>query len=919
LSERSQLAKEEQWYALDVDTALTALSSNSKNGLTDGEAKSRLERYGLNTIKSQRKASSFKLFVKQFKNLLIAILLIATIISAFLGEVIDAVVILAIVFFAVVLGFLQEFRAEQALESLKKMLSPTCAVVRNGTRREIPAEELVPGDILLLEAGDRVDADARIIEAFNLQIDEAPLTGESIPIQKSTLKLDDGTILADRVNVAYAGTTVTQGRGKALVTDTGMQTEFGKIATEVANIETEETPLERRMEEIGDKLGRISLVLVTIIAVGGLVEEYLRTGTIGFSFVVRIFLFAVALAVAAVPEALPAIVTGSLAIGMRIMAKRNALVRKMPAVETLGSTQVICSDKTGTLTRGEMTVREVFTAGTRYEITGEGYEPKGTITQNSVPLTSSEALERFSKASILCSDAVLSQEGDRWLVRGDTTEGALLTFAEKIGIRANDVRNSNPRVGELPFSSERKRLTTINVDKSGKVTAYMKGAPEIILSICASNIENGQTKKLTERDIDRAMKLNEEMAKRALRVLGVAEKTLDSVPTEYSEQAIESNFTFLGLAGINDPPRQDAIEAVKAAKAVGMKPVMISGDHKLTALAVARETGIYEEGNLVLTGEELDRLPEAQFEDELERISVYARVSPSHKLRIVDAWKKKGKVVAMTGDGVNDAPALKKADIGIAMGITGTDVTKEASDLVLADDNFATIIKAIEVGRWIYDNIKKYLAYLLQGNFVEIAVMTIASLLILPLMGLHGDSAIPLLAVQILYINLATDGLPAIALGFSPPDPDLMKRPPRPRNESVFTKDVTRLILMALIVQTPILILGFTTGLSEGLIAARSRLFLMFIGIELAIALNCRSLTYSMISVRPHKWVVLAVIWESILISILTLIPPTRIALGIVVPSFADLQWIFAAAIETMVSIELLKIFLNKHRITAGD
>jgi Ca2+-transporting ATPase len=438
----------------------------------------------------------------------------------------------------------------------------------------------------------------------------------------------------------------------------------------------------------------------------------------------------------------------------------------------------------------------------------------------------------------------------------------------------------------------------------------MKGAPEIILSLCGTYLEDDVVKRLTDDYRTRILGINEGMAAGAMRVLAVAQKQLESVPNEFNE-LIESGLTFLGLAGIIDPPRQDAIEAIAAARSVGIKLVMITGDHKLTALAIAKETGMYEEGDLVLTGQELDKLEEREFEDKVEKIGVYARVSPSHKLRIVDAWKKKGKVVAMTGDGINDAPALKRADIGIAMGITGTDVAKEASDLVLADDNFATIVTAIELGRWIYENIKKYLAYLLQGNFVEIAVMTLASLLILPSLGMYGSDALPLLAVQLLYINLATDGLPAIAIGLSPPDPDLMKRPPRPKDESVFTKDVTRLIIMALLVQTPVLILGFMTGLSETLLAARSRLFLMFIGIELAIALNCRSLTHSVLEVRPHKWVILAVIWETVLITILVLVPITRSALGIVYPSFADLLWILFAAMETMVSMELLKKFTN--------
>jgi Ca2+-transporting ATPase len=700
------------------------------------------------------------------------------------------------------------------------------------------------------------------------------------------------------------------GRGKAVVVNTGMRTQFGKIVEAVSSIEIEETPLERRMNEIGKTLGKIVLLLVAAIAVGTLIETYSRGGVIGFDLIASIFIFSVALAVAAVPEALPAIVTGSLAIGTRVMAQSNAIVRNLPAIETLGSTQIICTDKTGTLTKGEMTVREVWAANSRFEVTGTGYEPKGNLTAR---LGSDESkvrdvLQELAKAVVLCSDAVLHLEGEKWTVIGDVTEGALITFSEKLGVSTDELRRISVRVSELPFSSERKRLTTVHLDNREKVMAYTKGAPEKILGFCQS-IQKEEVVQLTREGKSAILSVSDQMAQSGLRVLAIAERTLDEVPKQYSEEMIETGFTFLGLVGINDPPRPDAIEAVQAARRVGMKPVMITGDHKLTALTIGKETGIYNVGDAAITGEELEKLGEAELEESVERISVYARVSPIHKMRIVNAWQKKGKVVAMTGDGVNDAPALKKADIGIAMGLTGTDVTRDAADLILADDNFATIIKAIELGRWVYYNIKKYLAYVLQTNFVEIAVMTLASLIVLPWRGLFGDKVLPLLAVQVLYINLATDGLPAIALGFSPPDPDLMIRAPRPKNEPVFTREVTRLILMALLVQTPILILGFTFGLNEGLLAARSRLFLMFVAMELAVALNCRSLSYSFLRVRPHKWLLLAVAWECMLIIALQIIPSTRAALGMVQPSRLDLAWIIGAAVVTTTAIELLKEF----------
>jgi len=897
------------WHSLDVKSVLSALESDPRAGLTTAEANLRRVAYGPNTLIAEQKRPPFKLLLKQFQNLLIGILLVASIISAFLGQVIEAMAIFVIVFFAVLLGFAQEYSAERSLASLKKMLKPKCTVLRDGKRVEIPTEDLVPGDVLLLDNGEMVDGDARIIEAFNLQINEASLTGESSQIEKSIGVVGDNAAVAEQANMAFTGTTVVYGRGKAVVVSTGMHTQFGRIVEAVASIEIEETPLERQMDEIGSKLGRITLLLVAAIAAGAVIETYSRGGMIGIDYIVGIFTFAIALGVAAVPEALPAIVTGSLAIGTRVMAKRNAIVRNLPVVETLGSTEVICTDKTGTLTKGEMTVREVCVAGFRFEVTGTGYEPKGELVAKAGSNGSKarQIIQELSKAIVLCSDAVLDFEDGKWIVIGDATEGALIAFSEKMGVATSELRRIFPKVGEVPFSSERKRLTTIHLEEHEAV-AYTKGAPERILAFCDS-IRKEEIVRLTQEEKTGFLKLSDQMAQNALRVLAVAEKVLDVVPEQYSEDIIETGFTLLGLVGMNDPPRPDATEAVKAAKRVGITPVMITGDHKLTALAIARETGIYDDEDSAITGEELEKFSEKDLEERVEKISVYSRVSPIHKMRIVDAWQKRGKVVAMTGDGVNDAPALKKADVGVAMGLTGSDAAKDAADLILADDNFATIVEAIELGRWMYDNIKKYLAYVLQTNFVEIAVITLLALIVLPWRGLFGENVIPLLAVQVLYINLATDGLPAIALGFSPPDPDLMSRLPRPKNEPVFTRDVTRLIIMALLVQVPLLIIGFASGLSIGLPAARSRLFLMFVAMELAIALNCRSLTHSLMEVRPHKWLLLAVIWECTLIIVLMILPSTRAALGIVQPSTIDLVWIIGAAGVTAISIELLKRF----------
>jgi Ca2+-transporting ATPase len=579
----------------------------------------------------------------------------------------------------------------------------------------------------------------------------------------------------------------------------------------------------------------------------------------------------------------------------------------MPAVETLGSTQIICSDKTGTLTKGEMTVREVFASGRTFVVSGAGYEPKGDIVSGGKQITKDAELENLAMASILCNDSKLQQEGGKWIVTGDPTEGALVVLAEKMNLNAEKIRVENPRLAEVPFSSERKRMTTIHDIKNSKM-AYMKGAPELVLSLCSFILENGKAKKLGQEDRKRIAAVNDEMASKALRVLAVAERKIPNMDAE--PEKLEKGFTFLGLVGMIDPPRVEATQAVQMASQVGMKPIMITGDHKITAMAIAKEMGIYKEGDLALTGEELSKIDDAEFERSVEKISTYARVSPSDKLRIVDTWKKKGRVVAMTGDGVNDAPALKKSDIGIAMGITGTDVTKEAADMVLADDNFATIVKAIELGRWIYDNIRKYLAYLLQANLVEIVVMSLGALVFLRLFGYTGEASLPLLPVHILYINLATDGLPALALGFSPPDPDLMKRPPRPKNEPVFTKEIKLFLLRAIIIEAPILLAGFMSALPDGLDQARTRLFLMFVAVELVLALNCRSLRFTVFKVRPHKWLVLSVLWEIVLIIVLLSIPFTREAMHVILPTMTDILWVAAGALMTFASVEVMKHFI---------
>ncbi len=899
------------WHALEVAEVAAGLGTDLRRGLAPPEAARRLGQSGPNELAQEKRASAFILFLGQFRNTLVVILLAAIVLSALVGETLDAAIIAVIVLFVAVLGFAQEYRAERALDALKKMLSPTITVLRAGREEEVPSKDIVPGDVIVLEAGDKVPADGRIVEGHSLRCDEAPLTGESATVGKHTEALPEGTPVSDRRNMVFTGTTVTYGRGRAVVTATAMATEFGRIAKAVSAAVTEDTPLEKRTAEIGRWLGMIALGICVLVAGVSIGREYLVRGGVSLPFVVTIVMFAIALAVAAVPEALAAIVTGALAIGMRQMAKQHALVRKMPAVETLGCTTVICTDKTGTLTRGEMTVRKAYLQGMMVDVSGAGYAPEGEFRAAGTVLKAvgNRGLDEFLTCAVLCNDSDLRESDGRWSVTGDPTEGSLVVAAAKAGIRIGETRTANPRVEEIPFSSERKRMTTVH-ETAGRRRACMKGAPEIVLSRCTHLLEVGGPRLLADGDRTAILAANEEMAKDALRVLGLASRDLPG-GTVFSEDGVEQGMVFLGLAGMMDPPRPEAVEAIRVCRQVRIRPVMITGDHKLTALAVAREMGIHREGDRLLTGEELERMPDEEFRRIVDTVTVYARVSPLDKLKIVKAWKDRGEVVAMTGDGVNDAPALKHADIGIAMGITGTEVTKEAADMVLTDDNFATIVAAIERGRWIYDNIKKYLTYLLRANITEVAVIGGVVLLM-------GPEYLPLLPAAILYINLATDGLPALALGVAPPDPDIMRRPPRDPKESVFTRDVLTFILLALLVEVPFFFWLFFHDLRD-IEHARTEMFFLFIVVELVIAVNFRSLRYSIVTAPPHGWLLLAILWELVLVAVLVHIPALRGTFGIRLPAPADLGPIAAISAVVLLSMEALKAVLRRRRPAAAE
>jgi Ca2+-transporting ATPase len=855
---------ETAWYALPVDETLKELDS-SPEGLSQDEAARRLERFGPNTLREEKRISPWEIFLGQFKNFLILLLIAATVISLFLGETLDAVVIFTIVIASAILGFYQEYRAERAMQALKAMASPAASVLRNGEEVEIPAAEVVPGDVMLLTAGDRIPADGRLLLAANVRIDEASLTGESTAVAKEvTAVLPAGTAIGDRKNAVFAATVMTYGRGQAVVTATGMRTEFGRIAKLLQQVEEEPSPLAEKMDFIGKRLG-LACLIISLVVMG--------LGVLRGNPVLEMFIWGVSLAIAAVPEALAAVVTGALAIGVQRAARRKAIVRRLPAVETLGCTTVICSDKTGTLTRNEMTVRQLYAGGQTIEVTGVGFEPAGTFLVTGQPIDprADPTLQRMLVAGALCNDAHLARINGAWSIKGDPTEGALVVAAAKGALDIAELQQAWPRVGEIPFESERKRMSTVHHEPGGALVAFVKGAPELILERCTHWERRGQREPLTQEARREIQERNDEMAHGALRVLGVAYRELDKLSPAYEPDVLEADLTFLGLAGMIDPPRDEVKLAIRECREAGIRSVMVTGDHKLTAAAIARELGLLDRDGQsqrrVLEGQELERMTEEELAAIVEDVAVYARVSPEHKMKIVGAWKRRRHVVAMTGDGVNDAPALKLADIGVAMGITGTDVTKEASDMVLMDDNFATIVAAVEEGRIIYDNIKKYLVYLLSANVGEIFVLGFAGLVGLPL---------PLLALQILWVNLTTDGLPALALGVEPPEPNLMRRPPRAADEPVFTTGMYIAISgMGLIMFFGLLPVFYLYWQGEGVAKAQTMVLVSMILFELLRAFSCRSMQSTIVQLGffSNRWLVLATLSSALLMVAVIYIP----------------------------------------------
>jgi P-type Ca2+ transporter type 2C len=841
------------WYSLTVLETLAELETDGNAGLSGKTVAERLSTYGPNQLQASRPVSPISVFAGQFKNVLILILIIAIALSAFLGHAVEAAAISVIVLFAILLGFIQEYRAERAMEALKRMGAPTARVIRSGREQVIPADEVVPGDLILIGAGDRIPADARITESINLRIEEAALTGESVPAEKHSQVLPGENLpVGDRANLVHAGTIATYGRGRGIVVATGMQTEFGKIATMLQSVEKEKTPLQRNLDKLGHTLARVAIAVVILIVGVGLFR--------GMPFI-EILIFGIALAVAVVPEALPAVVTISLAIGVQRMVKRNALIRRLSAVETLGCISVICSDKTGTLTKDEMTVRRVCVDGTVLEVTGSGYDPRGEFRIGDSPYVPTRPLLELLRGGLLASDAVLhkDQESSQWHIKGDPTEGALVVAAAKAGLHGETLTDEYPRIDEIPFTSETKRMTTLHKTAHGTV-AYTKGAPEVILESCAYTLTASGAETMTASRREALAQEARAMATDAMRVLAVAYRS--DVPLKNAQ----TEMVFLGMAGMIDPPRPEAKEAVARCADAGIKVVMITGDHPVTASAIAREMGILKSGSIV-TGPEFQGFDEAELGRRIGDIEVYARVSPADKLRVVTALQKKGFFAAMTGDGVNDAPALKKADIGIAMGITGTDVSKEAAAMTLIDDNFASIVAAVEEGRGIFGNIKKYLMYLLSSNIGEILLMMAAMFMGVPL---------PLNAVQLLYVNLATDGLPALALAVDPYERDMMRRPPRNPRTGIFTRPVVFLMIVGGVWSAGLNVGLFTWALHSGreLKEAMTMTFVSLVLIQFFKAYNFRSDRNSVLS-NPfsNRWLNYAIIWELVLLAFVVYAP----------------------------------------------
>ena len=880
-----QIAKNGQhWHALAAEEALERLQTFAEQGLTSKEAERRLHEFGPNQLKEAPPPTFWHMLWQQFNNFVVILLIVAAAISALLGDFIEAAAIMAIVLLNALLGVIQERRAEQALAALRKLAAPDADVIRDGMRQVVSAGQLVPGDLVLLEAGNYVPADVRLLEAVNLRVDEAALTGESVPVQKdAALLLEKDIPLGDRKNTAFMGTLSTYGRGRGVVVSTGMHTQIGLIAEMLQSVEQEPTPLQRRLDELGKTLGWAALAVCAVVFLVG----WLR-GTNPLDM----FIVAVSLAIAAVPEGLPAIVTISLALGMREMIKRHALIRRLSSVETLGSATVICSDKTGTLTQNEMTATRLWADGHFFSISGQGYSPDGEyrIDNQSINLTDYPGARTVLWVAALNNDAgleVSGEDGEKPTYRmvGDPTEGALLVATVKAGARLKELFHAYPRVQEVPFDSDRKRMVTIHrleaphpqdispfYEQAGKEqhAVLVKGAPDLVLNLCTHyQLIDDSLSPLDEVTRMRILAANDLMTQDALRVLGMAYRLTDHLPDIEEVAALESNLVFAGLIGMIDPARPEIISALQKGSQAGIRTVMITGDYPNTARAIAESIGLMQPGHEVLTGPDLNKMDDLALQAEVNRVDVFARVSPEHKLRIVEALRANSEVVAMTGDGVNDAPSIKRADIGVAMGIAGTDVAKESADMVLTDDNYASIVDAVEQGRIIYSNIRKFVYYLLSCNLAEIAIIFFGTLV-------TGVS--PLAAIQLLWLNLITDGAPALALGTEKGDPGIMHQPPRPKSEPIVNRHMQLGIVVQTVAITTITLVAYFTGLQWYPDQPQMAMTMAFVTLsfsELLRAFPARSEFYPLIKIGffSNRYMNIAVLSSLVLLLAVVYIP----------------------------------------------
>lgn len=863
------------WYEMGREEIEKITNSNSQSGLSENEVEKRLKKFGENVLQQGEKPSAILLFLSQFKDFMVLVLLAATLISGLLGEYLDAITIMVIVLLNGILGFVQERKAEKSLAALKQLSAPQMVVLRDGNWTKVPSSKVVIGDVVKITSGDRIGADLRLLEVNGLQVEESSLTGESIPVRKYERPLTSTSLeVGDQDNMAFMGTLVTQGSGIGIVVATGMKTEMGKIAHLLQSTETLATPLQKRLEQLGKILIAVALILTALVVIIGIYQGH---------DVYKMFLAGVSLAVAAIPEGLPAIVTIALALGVQRMIKRKAIVRKLPAVETLGCASVICSDKTGTLTQNKMTVTHLWASGKTWTVTGNGYEPYGQFFYQGekVLIEREKSLQQLLAYGVLCNNAkinkkiekvgVLKRKKEEYVLDGDPTEGALIVSAQKANITTDLLKEQFKKIKEFPFESTRKMMTVVVEDKAGNRFAITKGAPDVILQNSKEILYNNRPKMLTTNERTLVESAIHNLASQALRTIAVAFRPLKK--TESIEYAIdvEKDFTFVGLQGMIDPPRQEVKQSIRECRDAGIKTVMITGDHQITAEAIATQLDILPKGGKVIDGQTLSRMTVEELEEIVDDIYVYARVSPEHKLKIVKALQARGHIVAMTGDGVNDAPAIKAANIGIAMGITGTDVAKEASSLILSDDNFATIKEAIKEGRNIYENIRKFIRYMLASNVGEILVMLFAMILGLPL---------PLVAIQILWINLVTDGLPAMALGLDKPEGDVMRRPPRDPNEGVFARGLAWKIISRGFMIGIVTLLAFLITLQENpdnLTLAQTVAFVTLIMAQLIHVFDCRS-EYSVFHRNPFEnvYLVLAVISSILLMLVVVYYPPLQ-------------------------------------------